>query len=309
MERIKLGFIINPIAGGHDNGNLAALILKTVDSRRYEIRIAIASCPGEASDLARTMVSDLFTCIVAAGGDGTVQEVARELIHTGCALGILPIGSGNGLGRELGISLNPQQALAELTQSVPVSIDYGTVNGQPFFSTCGAGFDAKVGKLYARSGRRGFWSYLSSMFQELFKYQPKRYALITPSGNERFRAFIIAFANCGQYGYDAYIAPEANLQDGLIDIAIIEPLPMYRLPVFIHALFNRRVGITRNTRVIRTSEAVLKRKKKGPIQIDGEWKKAKRVLKIRVIPAGLRVMVGPGSRYWPKGSVLQAPIR
>lgn len=299
MHRIKMGFIVNPIAGGHDNGNLPALILKTVDRRRYDIRVSIASYPGEAGELARTMVAELFSVIVAAGGDGTVQEVARELVHTACVLAILPIGSGNGLARELGIPLDPAKALADLPRSAPVAIDYATVNGSPFFSTCGAGFDARVGKAYAKSGRRGFWAYLSSMFSELSTYRASSYTLVTPFGKEKLRAFLVTFANCGQYGYDAYIAPDANLRDGLLDVAIIEPFPTHRIPFVVHALFRRRVGLTRHTRVIRAGAAVLKRKKKGPIQIDGEWKKEKRVLKIRTVPGGLRVMVAPSSRYWP----------
>jgi diacylglycerol kinase (ATP) len=291
----KIGFIINPIAGTRTKANIPELIDNLIDKNRFEPVIQFTECAGHAVKLARQMSKEDIPVVVAVGGDGTVNEIARSLIHTGTALGIVPCGSGNGLARHLGIPVNIKEAILLLNNSKVVEIDYGKANDIVFFCTCGVGFDALVGHIFANSNSRGFFTYLKSIFREFVKYRPRKYKLKTKNRKFKRRAFLVTFANASQYGNNAYIAPNADVQDGLLDVCILEPFPAYKVFDIGLKLMRRKIDRCRYVQILQTDEVTIKRKKRDVFHFDGEPCMMKKKIKIKIHHKGLKVVVSDNS--------------
>ena len=231
-----------------------------------------------------------YYAVVAVGGDGTVNEVACALIGTNTALGIIPNGSGNGFARHLDISTRMNRAIEMLNSSEVINVDYGLVNDIPFFSTFGVGFDAVVAHDFADSNR-GFKGYVQSIFKDLFQYKPETYHLAGEGFDIDSKAFLINFANAGQWGYDAYIAPKASVQDGLLDVAIVTEFPMTAAPGLALSLFTKDIDENLHMNTIRTKQMTLTRNSEGPAHIDGTPTTLPAQLHVRIVEDGLKVLV------------------
>lgn len=217
----KVCFILNPKSGVKSNTSVPELIAEHLDITRWNPEILLTQRAGHATELARQAASEGARLVVAVGGDGTVNEVARALKGTSSALGILPKGSGNGLARHLGIPLALPQAIALLNQPSFHHIDSCTINGHPFFCTAGIGFDGLVSSVFAKSTKRGLSSYIQLVVREFRNFQSEE-ATVHINGRElTSEFFVVAFGNASQYGNNAYIAPMANIQDGLMDVCLI----------------------------------------------------------------------------------------
>ena len=217
MKR-NITFIINPVSGTGNKQELPAMIERVLASAAINYEIIFTKYAGHAEEIATEKAKSGVDIVVAVGGDGTVNEVGRALVDTSTALGIIPCGSGNGLARHLGISLIPKKAIELLIDAVPSIIDYGKINNEIlFFCSCGVGFDALVSLKFSQANRRGLMSYCNIALRENFNYKPETYHLITDEGAELIdKAFVIACGNAAQYGNDAFIAPHASIQDGLM---------------------------------------------------------------------------------------------
>ena len=181
MKRSIL-FIVNPISGTRDKGAVQKDIETLTDASQFDYRIAFTEYAGHASVLAREAVENGFDIVVAVGGDGTVNEVARSLVHTPTALGIIPCGSGNGLARHLQIPLDARKAMQIINRATISSLDYGTINAMPFFCTCGVGFDAFVSLKFATGKKRGLLSYIENTLREGLSYKPETYTIEDEEG-------------------------------------------------------------------------------------------------------------------------------
>ena len=144
MRRSKIWFIVNPVSGGITKDDIANLISDILSRSLYDWRICYTGYAGHGAVLATMAVENDIDVVVAVGGDGTVNEVARSLVHSKTVLGIVPCGSGNGLARHLQIPMEPRKALEMINVGENISIDYGLINNRPFFCTCGMGYDAAV---------------------------------------------------------------------------------------------------------------------------------------------------------------------
>lgn len=216
-------FIVNPISGTQGKEAIVKWIERLTDCSKYNYRICRTQYAGHAYELADEAAKKGIDIVVAIGGDGTINEVGRALIDTRTALGIIPCGSGNGLARHLGIPMDVRKAIQLINEGYSECIDYGKIDGHPFFCTCGVGFDAFVSLKFANSGKRGPLTYLENMLHESLTYKPEVYTIENSEGTMQRKAFLIACANASQYGNNAYIAPQASLTDGLMDITILEP--------------------------------------------------------------------------------------
>ena len=225
----NIAFIINPISGTKTKNRVTKLIRELLDPLQFAPTVVVTEYAGHATQLAQQFAMQEYYAVVAVGGDGTVNEVASGLIGTNTALGIIPCGSGNGFARHLDISTRMNRAIEMLNNSEAIQVDYGLVNDKPFFSTCGVGFDAVVAQDFSDSDR-GLKGYVQSIFKDLFQYQPENYHLAGDGIDQTTTAFLINFANAGQWGYDAYIAPKASVQDGWLDVAIVSKFPMVIAP-------------------------------------------------------------------------------
>jgi YegS/Rv2252/BmrU family lipid kinase len=222
---VRICFILNPTSGTNRTQDVPALLARYATAAGAEFEIQPTAYAGHAEQLARQAAAAGCRVVVAVGGDGTVNEVARGLLGTAAALGIVPRGSGNGLARHLRIPLDLPGAVRRACQPTFQRIDAGEINGRPFFCTAGLGFDAHVSKMFARAGTRGLSTYVKVALREYRRYRPVP-VQVTLQGQKLFdtHCYVLAFANAAQYGNNAYIAPRANIQDGLLDVCLIDGL-------------------------------------------------------------------------------------
>ena len=201
----KISFIINPISGTQGKEQILKWLDEKLDKSRYIPEVIYTEWAGHAVEIAARKAKEEVFAVVAIGGDGTINEIARSLVHTKTALGIIPCGSGNGLARHLQIPMEAKKAIDIINEGLIDIIDYGKINDVPFFCTCGVGFDAFVSLKFAHAGKRGLLTYLEKTLQESLKYQPETYELKTENGVTKYKAFLIACGNASQYGNNAYI--------------------------------------------------------------------------------------------------------
>jgi YegS/Rv2252/BmrU family lipid kinase len=290
----RIAYIINPISGVADKKAIVDHICKTTDTGRFDLEIYYTKCVDDGFRQAREFADCGFDRVVAVGGDGTVNEVARGLLGSNTALGIIPLGSGNGFARHLKISLNCHKANHVAQNGEIISSDHGVMNGKPFFCTAGIGFDAQVGQRFAEIGRRGFVSYAQASFMEYFHYSPQNYKITIDDKTFSRRAFLITFANTSQWGYNAYIAPNARLNDGLIDLVIVSPFSFMVAPIIGLRVFTKSLNNSRNIEVFRAKKAVIEREKAGCIHIDGEPMHEGKVLNVNAVPNKLKIIIPAG---------------
>lgn len=291
---MKATFIVNPISGRSSKESIVGAIAGSVDMDRYEVTIRFTAAPGHATTLASEAVQSGQQLVVAVGGDGTVNEVARALVGTDAVLGIIPCGSGNGLARHLHIPMNPRKAIEILNQGLIRRIDTLTVNGTPCFCTAGVGYDAFVSEEYAKEPTRGLVTYVRKAVENWFDYTPEQYLIETEEGMFSRTALAITCANANQWGNGFHVAPKASLTDGLIDVTIIHPIkPLNALPMPVQILgysFDKNPGVE----TFKTSGLTIRRATPAPLHIDGEPQSGTKDIIIALRPASLGVLCGDG---------------
>lgn len=286
----NIAFIVNPISGTKAKNRVAKLIRELLDLQQFAPTVVVTEYAGHATQLAQQFAMEDYYAVVAVGGDGTINEVASGLIGTNTALGIVPNGSGNGFARHLDISTRMNRAIEMLNSSEVISVDYGLVNNLPFFSTCGVGFDAIVAQDFSDSSR-GFKGYVQSIFKDLFQYKPETYHLKGEGIDMTTTAFLVNFANASQWGYDAYIAPKASVQDGWLDVAIVSEFPMTAAAGLALSLFTKNIDEKLHMNTIRAKELTLTRTSEGPMHIDGTPVMMPAELHVKIVEEGLKVLV------------------
>lgn len=293
-QKPKAMLIINPISGTADKRGLAGMVASHVGEMGYDVDVRMTTCRGDATRLAKEAVDSGYSVVLAAGGDGTVNETAKALCGTETVLGIIPSGSGNGLARHLGIPVNPRRSLDVIARKNIVDGDFGTVNGRPFFCTFGVGFDAAVSHSFARQSRRGMLMYIKSAMTEYLKYKPETYTISANGKILTEKAFVIACCNASQYGNNAYIAPEASITDGLLDIIIIHQGSPIDTALVGMDLFTGYINKNTMIHSLRAPAAVIYRSHDGPAHIDGEPMVMEDIIEIKCHHNGLRIFAPSG---------------
>ena len=300
----NIAFIINPVSGSKETQNakrkLPKLIMQSLDSRQWLPNISFMEYAGHATEMAYQFARMGFDAVVAVGGDGTVNEVAKGLAESQktkiegarpTALGIIPMGSGNGFARHLNIPIRPQKAIELLNHSEPISVDYGLANGRLFVSTCGTGFDALIADHFAGSNKRGFSTYLQNILHDVFSYSPQTYHLVGDGLDVTHKAFLITFANANQWGYEALIAPKASVQDGKMDIMLMSSHAILGSASLALRLFAGSIDDSHFMDTIRAKEVMLEREEAAPFHIDGDPVEMEKDIHIQIVEDGLRVLV------------------
>lgn len=287
----NIAFIVNPTAGTKTKNKVSKLIRELLDKEQFVPTVVATEYAGHATQLAQHFALEGYYAVIAVGGDGTVNEVASGLCGTNTALGIIPNGSGNGFARHLDISTRMNRAIEMINSSETINVDYCTVNNIPFFSTFGIGFDAVVAQEFNNS-TRGLKGYIESVFKDIFQYQPEQYQLKGEGIDIQTSAFLISFANASQWGYDAYIAPKASIQDGWIDIAIVNEFPLYKAPELAWQLFTKNIDESHYMHTIRAKSVTLIRENElSPVHIDGTPTQLPKELNIKIVEDGIKVLV------------------
>ena len=287
-------FLINPKSGVGGKKRLPGLIEKYIDKAKYDFTVAYTQYAGHACELASEAAKNGVDVVVAVGGDGTINEVARSIIHTSTALGVIPCGSGNGFARHLGIPINMRKAIDFINKADSVAIDYGKLNGHPFFCACGVGFDALVSYNFSKDSKRGFFTYIKRTLIDWVTYKPEAYEVEAESLKKSCKAFVIACGNASQYGNNAYITPYASMRDGMLSVSVMSPFTSFEVPVLVTQLFGNTLNSNSRVKTFATRWLKIKRTSAGPVHYDGEPSLMEPELLVEVVPAGLNVLARPG---------------
>jgi diacylglycerol kinase (ATP) len=302
----RILFIINPIAGTANKKQFPDVIADTIDHSKFDYDIVFTDHPGHANELSKKAVAEGVDIVAAVGGDGTVNEVARGLIHSKTALAIIPCGSGNGLARHLLIPVNSKKSIDIINACEIHQLDYGVINDYPFFCTCGMGFDAFVSMKFAEAGKRGPITYVQKVLEEGLKYEPETYEVSDDTGTMHYKAFLISCANASQYGNNAYIAPQASMSDGLMDVVIMEPFNMLDAPQISIDMFNKTLDKSSKIKTFRTKHLRIHRSHPGVIHYDGDPVMTGEDIDVRIEEKGINIVVNPsGDRAQRQPNAIQ----
>lgn len=292
MPKTDLLVIINPLSGTMpltQKEKLRAFITTEAERQGFQPDIIITTAAGHATELATEATKTGIRRVLIMGGDGTVNEAARALRKTQTALGIIPMGSGNGLARHLGLPMNPQKAVQRALTGKPVLIDSAEINDIPFFCTAGLGFEAFVAHEFAKQPTRGLQTYAKTAFGSFWTYQPADYTI---DGRETGPLFSLTVANAAQFGNNAWIAPTANIADGQLDICQMKPFPARAAGLLGWRLFNKSLNTSAywqsrrvQTATIQSAAPLLAHADGEPILLPGN------TCTVRVLPGSLLILL------------------
>jgi YegS/Rv2252/BmrU family lipid kinase len=293
---MSVAIIINPISGGarpETARRRAEIAARAVERHGDRPEVFITERRGHARELAKAAMQRGVRLVMAWGGDGTINEVASTLAFGEIPLGIVPAGSGNGLATELGISRKAEQAIAAALKSESRLIDVGELEGRLFVNIAGVGIDAHVADQFnaADNAGRGLAGYLRLGARALRTYLPYNYRITTASGCVEARALLVTVANAPQWGNGARIAPGALVDDGLIDLVVLEERSRFRTLCQLPRLFNGTVGRVQGCTISRVRDVSIECDEPMIFHVDGEPHKGGRSLRARVHPGALRVAV------------------
>ncbi len=289
---IKTRFIFNPRSGHNaKNPHLLERARAFIRERSLDADVVLTERPRHATELARRAVDDGCGLVVAIGGDGTLNEVAAGLVGTPAVFGLIPCGSGNGLGRHLGIPGPGKGAFRTLVEGRVRMIDTGEVNGIPFFNAMGFGFDAEIADRFNHLSRRGLLSYVRTTLAAIFTYRAQTCVIRTDVVSLRTTAFLLTVANSDQYGNDCFIAPGAQVDDGQFDLTVIKRVNLLNATPLTARLFLKKIDSSPSVARLRGARFSIERTAPGLIHTDGETHHTGANLEVIVRPRSLRIMV------------------
>ncbi|NPD46206.1 diacylglycerol kinase family protein [Lentimicrobium sp. S6] len=288
MNKRRVLFIINPISGGRDKSKIADLIPVYLDGNYFDFDIKYTEYIGHGAKIARKY-HDKFDVIVAVGGDGTINEIAKEIAGTQAALAIIPQGSGNGLARHLNWELDTKKAILQMNNAETSAIDTAELNGHFFVSIAGVGFDSLIAEKFAHSKNRGFVGYASLSIKEFFKYQEQEYDLLIDGQKFKRKAAMISIANSNQFGYNTKISPLASLCDGLLDVCIIRKPKLVRVPQVLSKVWSAKAHESNLIEIIRGKKIQISPNDNEYANVDGESLKVGKKVEIVMNPRNLKI--------------------
>jgi YegS/Rv2252/BmrU family lipid kinase len=262
--------LINPKSGTGKQNKAINALNKTIDFQLFETEIIYSQFKGHMSVLAKNAAENNYDAVVVVGGDGSINEAAQGLIGTKTALGIIPIGSGNGLARHLKIPLQIKSAIEKINAFKTEQIDTARINNHQFVSLAGIGFDAHIAKQFDISGKRGLWNYTKISVREFFRFSSQKYYLSIDEKDYEEEAFMVVFANANQFGNNFVISPQGKINDGLLDVCIVRKPKIYQVPDLFLKLFLKRIHHADLIKIVRAKNINVRLKHSNLINLDGE---------------------------------------
>ena len=293
-DKNKALFILNPKAGVPP---VNFIISKDLDRRKHELTCIKSMCISDSEILIKENFNK-YDVFVAAGGDGTVHTIASELVGSEKILGVLPIGSGNGFAKEFGFKMNIRALLSNIEKRESTEIDVIEINDKLCLNVAGIGLDSFVAHSFNKLKLRGFLPYVWLTFKTFWRLRP--FHVTIRIGGEVIvseKLFVLTIANTRQFGNNAFIAPEAKPNDGIIDIVIIKPFPKILGSLFIIRLFTKRINKSKYVRHFKTDKEIVIETDETRFHIDGEPLKISGKVVIKIKKEVLKVLKTKGTRF------------
>lgn len=292
-EQQKVLFIINPVSGVNNSrkNGIEKSVAEHLDLTKYSVDYSYTESADHAYQLSKEAAAAGVSIIVAVGGDGTANRVIKGLYGSKSTFALIPSGSGNGLARYLNIPLETEESIKLIATGNTRLIDTVSINDELFVSIAGVGFDALVAKKFANAGRRGFFSYFHIALHAYPSYRPRKYRMVVDGKELERKALFVSFANSNQFGYNTVISPDASIDDGLVDVCIVQKAPVISAPYILGLLWRNKLEMSGYLEVIKAKEIFITRNKNKRINLDGEPVKVGKDLSIKVNPASLKIIV------------------
>lgn len=289
----KIHFIVNPISGRHNKETFPDKVSKLINKELFDYYITYTEHPGHGEELAKKSVSDGIDIVAAVGGDGTINEIARCLIDTEVALGIIPFGSGNGLAHHLRLPLNIEKAIKEVINNGFVTkIDTATINGNSFVSIAGIGFDALIADSFAKDPNRGLKTYLKIITEEYPFFEPEHYKLTFDDDiTIECTPLFISFANANQFGFNAAVSPKASLNDGFLDVCVFRKPYLIEVPFVAGMMMTQMIDKSNNVDIYKVKKINVIREKNGIANVDGEVVEMEKDIEVKIKELSLNVLI------------------
>lgn len=289
----KILFIVNPISGHKDKKNFPSLVESLIDKEKYDYSISWTEYGGHAKELAREAIASGVDVIVAVGGDGTINEIGTAMLGAEQTFAIVPCGSGNGLARHLHIPLKAEKVITGvINKGVKSKIDTASINGVPFISIGGVGFDAIIADYFAKDPNRGLKTYVKLVTERYFKFQPEKYHLILDDDTEiDCEPLFISFANSNQFGNNAVVSPHASLNDGLLDVCVFKKPSFISIPDVAVKLMTSRIDHSKIVDIYKAKKIKVIRQKEDIANVDGEAMMMAKDLDIEIKPLSLNILL------------------
>lgn len=286
---MKIRFIVNPTSGTGKHKSLEKVLESELDTILFQYEIFYTEAPKHATQLAQEAKEQGVDIVAAVGGDGTMNECAQALVNSNTALAVIPCGSGNGFAFHFGMNKQLKKSIQQLNLSGFKTIDTCTANGHFFCNVSGIGYDAHIAHLFAQENKRGFSNYMRLILRE-FRYPAKSYTLLYNGFEKEVNAFVISWANASQFGNNAIISHESEVDDELIDICVLSKFPIRAIPKLLSRLFNQSMHLSKYMEIIRCKEMVIKGGD-GLCHLDGEPINLGEEINLKLIPESLKVFV------------------
>ena len=291
----KILFITNPFSGAKRGKVLADLLEEHLNTALYDFSIAYTEYSGHAINLAKQAVEDNFFAVVAAGGDGTINEVANALQGTDTALGVIPLGSGNGFAYHLDIKRDVIKAIEIINEGHISRIDTGSANQRFFVNVAGMGLDAAVAFKTKNNKRRGFMPYLKQSIIEGFRFNHLQLNIETPQRSWSGKYAMAVIANGSIYGYDFVIAPGAILDDALFDVLLLKEVSVWKCIALLPRFFKKTLHESPLVEYFKTDEIILSIDHDDYYHVDGEGFEVSGAVHFKIQPHNLSIITQQAS--------------
>lgn len=290
--KTKALFIVNPVSGVGKQKKIETLIKENLDHDLYDYTVRYTEHIHHGTDIAREGADAGFGLVVAVGGDGSVNDVAQGLVGSPVTMGIIPCGSGNGLARGLKIPLKPAGAIRALNAGQEQAVDAILINDRRVsVNAAGVGFDAYIARLMKAAKTRGFAAYTNLILREYAPYKCNDYRLTIDGRTIERNAWFIAIANGSQFGYNLSVAPKAKLNDGFLDITILDKIPLDHVAITAPLAFMRLLDHSQHAEMFRAKEVHLEGNVHKWVNIDGEGENLGNELHFKLLPSAYKIMV------------------
>ena len=289
----KIIFIVNPISGHHNKNHFPNLVESSIDKNKYDYTIVFTEYANHATELTMKAIDDGYEYIAAVGGDGTINEVAKCMIDKEQTLVIIPFGSGNGLARHLGLPFKVEKLIKDvINNGKKYKIDTATMNGVPFISLAGIGFDAMIADYFAKDENRGFLTYAKLITEKYPNYRQKEYTLILDDKTTiECKPFFVTFANSSQFGYNAEISPKASVQDGLLDVCIFKKPNILEVPIVATYFLAKQIDKSNFIDIYKAKKIQVIRKVDEVANVDGEPVEMSKDIIVEIKPLSLNILL------------------